>query len=224
MSTYGKVGSSIMDMVEEGAGSAIGFIGGGTIGRQVEDRLITTPVTAASTLTEKITGWAANNAPKIGLYYLTKDIAKGEIVTDTRKSLLGSVVFDTVMRVANNGVNPANVTIGGYRVLQNQPNPQITQKLVQENSLLRTELNKALQKLATPDSSADFRYGGAVSPAVAERQRSYGFAGTPDVMERQRKYGAMPFEQNPEKTSRERKYGFMSYSSETKAAETFGMQ
>lgn len=214
----------------EGIGIGGGFIVGGAVGRQVENILFKTPVTPDSTITNKVGAWAANNGAKALLYLLAKQYdAKTAITNEATKALAGSIVYDTVLRVVNKGYNPADVNLGGYRILGENGTPAQMQKVVQENSLLRTELNKALQKLAqapnAPGSSADFKYGGAPSPAVAERQRAYGSMPlTPDVAERQRKYGAMPFEQSPEKSSRERKYGFMSYGAETQSAATFGMQ
>ena len=214
----------------EGIGIGGGMIVGGAVGRQVENMLIKVPVTPDSTLTNKVMAWAANNGSKAVLYMLAKTYdANTPITKEATKALAGSIVYDTILRVVNKGYNPADVNLGGYRILGENGTPAQMQKVVQENSLLRTELNKALQKLAQdpikPDSPGDFKYSGAPSPAVAERQRAYGAMPlTPDAAERQRKYGAMPFEQSPEKTSRERKFGFMTYGPETLSAVTFGMQ
>lgn len=243
----------------EGIGIGGGFIVGGVIGRQVENMLLKTPVTDISPVKDKLVAWFANNGAKAALYSFARRYdAKSGITREATKALAGSIVYDTILRIANHGYNPADVSLAGYRILGSQSmGGAKVQQLFQENTLLRTELNKALQKLASipnvtrlqespgyrgPDTSTDFKYGGAPSPAVEERQRQYGsMPWTPDVMERerrfgsmpfeqsqnvvnrQRRYGAMPFEQSPEKTTREKKYGFMSYAGETPLA-SFGMQ
>ena len=183
---------------------------------------------------------AANNVPKIIAHGLMhKYDATSEGGKDATKALMGSVAYDVLLRIANKGVNPASVDLGGYRVLGNGSglDQGTTQRLIQENGILRTELNKAMQKLASgqevralpqyprgPGSPSDFQYGGAPSPAVEQRQRKYGaMPWTPDVMERERRFGSMPYEQNPTKTSREKKYGFMTYPSETPLS-VFGMK
>lgn len=221
----------VSEMAEEGFGVAGGFIAGGIIGRQFENALIKAPVTAVDTFGKKILAATANNGPKIAAWALMKKYDAGsEGTKDAAKALLGSVAYDLLLRVANRGVNPASVDLGGYRILGNGAglNQASVQRLVQENSILRTELNKAMQKLAggnvrampvnpdTPGAGGDFKYGGPPSPAVENRQRRYGaMPWSPDVMERERRFGAMPFEQNPTKTSREKRYGFMTYPSET---------
>ncbi len=211
----------------EGIGIGGGFIVGGVVGRQVENMVFKTPVTEHSPISNKLMAWAANNGAKAAVYLIAKHYdANSPVTHEATKALAGSIVYDTVLRLANHGYNAADVNLAGYRILGENSNSEQLNKVIQENSLLRTELNKALGKLASmpasPDSSADFKYGGAPSPAVAERQRQYGSMPTPDVMERQRKYGSMPFEQSPPKTNRERAYGFMSYPSE-KSLEHFGM-
>lgn len=222
MAYYRGIVSATKAIGTEGLGVAGGFIAGGVLGRQVENMVMKgNPVTPTSTLKEKVKGYLANNAPKVLAYVVARKYdAHTETTRDAAKALLGSVAYDTILRLANKGYNPADISIGGYRVLGDN-----TQQLVQENSILRGELNKALAQLAGPDSSYDFRYGGAPSPAVAERQRKFGAMPlTPDVMERQRRFGAMPFEQNPDKTSRERRYGFMTYPTDTSVGATFAMQ
>ncbi len=248
------------EVTHEGVGIGGGFIVGGLVGRQVENILFKTPVTASSTISSKLLAWLANNGAKGAVYLLAKKYdADSPFAKEATKALAGSIVYDTVLRVANHGYNPAEVALAGYRILGTETGmePEKVQRLVQENTLLRTELNKALQRLAgipenvrspvypparetlvaPPDSSADFRYGGAPSPAVAERQRRYGaMPTTADVLERQRKYGAMPtqglpFEQHPEKTERQRRFGsmmekmgFTPDAKDTSVAKMFNMQ
>jgi hypothetical protein len=81
-----------------------------------------------------------------------------EATVDAKKAVAGSIIFDTLVRLSSGGVNPASVTLFGYRLLSGsepqksvQSSPQADiQRLIQENSALRAELNKALQRLATP--------------------------------------------------------------------------
>ncbi len=201
------------EVTSDGIGIGGGFVVGGLVGRQVENMLIKTPVTDTSTLTQKLAAWGANNGAKFVLYYLAKHYdANSPMTKEATKALAGSVVYDTILRLANNGVNMADVSIGGYRILGKTGDVNV-QKLVQENSILRTELNKALQKLAGvpggthPDTASDYRYAGEDE----DLRRKYGSAAiSPDVAERNRKYGAMPFIENPDKTSRERRFGFAS--------------
>lgn len=229
----------VSEMAEEGIGVAGGFIAGGILGRQFENALIKVPVTAGDTFSKKVLAAAANNIPKlVGHALMHKYDAGTEGTKDAAKALLGSVTYDVLLRIANKGVNPASVDLGGYRILGNGAglNQSSVQRLIQENSILRTELNKAMQKLAggnirampvnpdMPGAGGDFKYGGFTSPAVEQRQRRYGaMPWTPDVMERERRFGAMPFEQSPTKTSREKRFGFMTYPSETPLS-VFGMQ
>ena len=142
-------------------------------------------------------------------------------------------MFDTVMRLANHGYNPANVNLMGYRVMNGQTQDSIN-KLMQENGILRTELNKALGKLAgmpvitdmpsSPDSARDFRYAGI--PDSTARQREFGaMPVSPGVAERQREYGAMPFQQPNVKNDRETRFGFAANKSlNTVASSVYGMQ
>jgi hypothetical protein len=163
--TLGEVGTVL---ATEGIGVAGGFIGAAFIGRQVENFLVKTPVTATSSLTDKIIAWGANNIPKLALWWLSKDYAiePGEVVTpmkevlaDGRKALAGSIAFDTILRLANSGVNPAKAELWGWEVLKDDKELSSSQKsdvqrLIKENSALRAELNKALQKLAAPPQQA----------------------------------------------------------------------
>ncbi len=249
------------EVTHEGVGIGGGFIVGGAVGRQVENMLFKTPVTPASPISNKLLAWLANNGAKGAVYLLAKHYdAESPFAKEATKALAGSIVYDTILRVANHGYNPADVSLSGYRILGTEAGmePEKVQRLVQENTLLRTELNKALRKLsgvdsmpgmyrpaerfagnipgsepwnANPDMPGGIRYGGAPSPAVAERQRQYGAMPTSaDVLDRQRRYAQMPFEQNPNTISRQRKYGameqmgFMADAKDTSVAKMFNMQ
>lgn len=159
--TLGEVSTAL---VTEGAGVAGGFVGAAFIGRQVQN-LIMPDANIAGSITNSVMAWAGNNVPKLAIWYLTRGYAlepgetvtpTKEVISDARKAFAGSVVFDTLMRLANSGANPAQATIMGWQVLGSGPSAEMqksaqadVQRLIQENSALRTELNKALQRLAT---------------------------------------------------------------------------
>lgn len=171
--TLGEVGTAL---TAEGLGVTGGFLAAGFVGRQIQNR-IKSDESIVST-TDKIMAWSANNVPKIAMWYLLKRYAPvepGEVLTpvkeatvDAKKAVAGSIIFDTLVRLSNGGKNTGNVSIFGYQLLTGNPETQKsassqadTQRLIQENSALRAELNKALQRLATP----------AVPPTVAPAQQ-----------------------------------------------------
>lgn len=160
--TLGEVGTSL---VAEGAGVTAGFVGAAIVGRQIQNRVKQDVDIVTST--DKIMAWSANNVPKIALWYLLRKYAAvepGEALTpmkeatvDAKKAISGSIIYDTLIRLANGGKNPGNVTLWGYQIMSNEPQKSVQsssqadiQRLIQENSALRAELNKALQRLATP--------------------------------------------------------------------------
>ena len=159
--TLGEVGTSL---ATQGAGVAGGFVGAAFIGRQIQN-FVMPDANIAGSITNAATAWAGNNVPKLLIWYFTRKYAvepgetaspTGEMVSDARKALAGSVVFDTLMRLTNGGSNPASAKIYDWQVMGSGPSPEIqksqqadVQRLIQENSALRTELNKALQRLAT---------------------------------------------------------------------------
>jgi hypothetical protein len=184
--TLGEVQEAL---TTSGVGVAGGLVLGGAIGRFVQNKVKSdADVTAAPTIGNYAMAWGGNNVPKLALWYLTRRYASSELTIDGRKALMGSVVFDTLMRLLNKGINPASAYIGTYQVLGSSEPGQggapagDVQKLIQENSALRAELNKALERL--------------------------GEAGLPDGPEaRRRRYGAMPEESL--QTPRQRRYAFM---------------
>lgn len=196
--TLGEVGHALST---EGLGVALGFLGAGFIGRQAQKYLKTdAEVTAAPTAQNYAMAWGGNNIPKIaGWYLLKKYDARTEMTEDIKKAFMGSVVFDTVMRVMNKGTNPASASIGGFDVLGG-PGSIMTaggnvnvQKLIQENTALRAELNKALSGRASglyglPDGSdaRRRRFGSMITGADP-----IGLQTAPAVYQRQKKYGIM---------------------------------
>jgi hypothetical protein len=186
--TLGEVGTSL---VAEGAGVTGGFLLAGFVGRQVQDRVKSdAAVIASPTATNKIMAWGANNVPKLVVWYLLKKyttVEPGEVLTpvkeatvDAKKAVAGSIVFDTLVRLSKDGINPAEIDLFGYRLLgsgssESQKSVQSssqadTQRLIQENSALRAELNKALQRLATPAVPAQAQPAPVAAPLQAQSQ------------------------------------------------------
>lgn len=174
----------------EGLGVAVGFAGASALGRIIQNMYYTdAQVAAAPSLTSYAKAWGGNNIPKLAVWYILRNRATSELTIDAKKAVAGSVVFDTLMRGLNSGTNPASASIGGYQILGNGPvrsaagNSGDVQRLIQENSGLRTELNKALQKLADAgmlDEQSRRRFAqmpGEEGTLQTPRQRKYAFAG-----------------------------------------------
>ena len=102
------------EVTHEGVGIGGGFMIGGAVGRQVEKMFFRTPVTESSSITNKALAWLANNGAKGIVYVLAKHYdAESEFARNATKALAGSIVYDTVLRIANHGYNPAEVNFGG---------------------------------------------------------------------------------------------------------------
>jgi len=236
--TLGEAGTVL---VAEGAGVATGFIGGAFVGRQVQN--LVKKDEEIVDMTDKLLAWGANNVPKLAIWWMARDLGKeegllGTAIDDGRKAFAGSAVFDTLMRLTNGGKNPATASLFGYQILGKEAGGargSDVQRVLQENSALRTELNKALQRLATqpapravpqaaPQATPQAAPGAATpvidvypkvsntahltAPEVAERQRRFGAMQQvpPRVQEREKKFGFM--QTPPAVAERERKYGF----------------
>lgn len=165
------LGEAATSLITSGAGTAAGFVGAGFIGRQIQNMVKPDPeedgvIVAHASITDAMMAWGSNNLPKLAIWYLARGYALGpgeavtptkEAVSDARKAFAGSIVFDTLMRLLNGGSNPASAKLFGWQVLSQEQSPKIqksaqadVQRLIQENSALRAELNKALQRLAVP--------------------------------------------------------------------------
>lgn len=208
------LGDAAKAIVTEGGATAGGFVGAGVLGRRIQS--MAKSDAEIVTLTDKLLAWAGNNGPKIGLWYFLRGRPMlGGASEDFNKGIVTSVAFDTLMRLLNEGRNPASATVMGYEALGEGSGTggamgvvsADIQKLVQENSALRTELNRArnagvqVQQVPYAASPMDPRLppyvGGAAIPP-AERERKFAFMpgmGTPGIPQppvtgqRQRKYG-----------------------------------
>jgi len=198
-------------LVSEGIGVAGGFMSASVIGRRSEDFFQEAPITAADTTTKKVGAWAANNVPKMAAWYLLKQREHtGELVIDLKKAFAGSIVYDTVVRLAQEGVPARFPTILGLDSSVDAGNQQAVHKLIQENGILKTELNKAMKQLAS----------GAPVVQVQELPQS---AAYPEI--RRREYGFMDnasMYTPPAVYAREKRFGFAG--DDGQAAKMFGMK
>lgn len=210
---YGKISSMQVGDVAKGVayeGGAViaGLLGAGILGKQVEKFVkVATP---ASTMLDKALAYAGNNVPKIAAYYIVRKeggkLIGADLAKDVGKGILGSVVLDTLIRSGNDFAPGTTFKLFGFDVMSesaaNAATPQVMenmQRVLQENSALRQQLNSTLQKLASasqiqtsfpPDH--DRQYGMMQSTPEAENRRKNFGAMTPPIEdERNRKYGAM---------------------------------
>lgn len=231
--TLGDIGTSL---ATEGIGVAAGFIGASLAGRQIENRILGKDaagvqkyITSADTGGDKFKAWAGNNIPKAALWYLLRGythVAPGEVLTpgkeitvDAKKAFAGSIVFDSLIRLTNKGVPIGPVKFAGIDWLAGENAERgtgevsaETQRLIQENTSLRTELNKALIAAGVKVHVAEY-------PEV--RERRYGFMDEKGVFH-PANVGAKGLQIPPAISERQRKYGFANVESE-KATNMFGM-
>ena len=155
----GKGGGSLENAVVDGMSVTAGFIGSGLLGTEIEKRVKV--VTASSPMTDKLMAYGINNLPKVVVYYLLDMMGSGHEIDVAKLGVTGNIMTDTLVRASNKGVN--NGLLFGYNILERSRNvrsgvqPADVQRLIQENSGLRTELNKALQRLAVQPKAGQIR-------------------------------------------------------------------
>lgn len=145
------------DMTKDAIEIGGSFIANGFAGRYIENA-IKPNVTPTSSTTDKIIAGAANNVPKVAIYYILNMVK----LKGAAAAAMGSVGYDVLVRLTNQGINPASIYINQYRILnQNRENisPQSMQPYL--------------------DWAARQKEFGAMPPT------------NPKVKERQRKYGVM---------------------------------
>ena len=216
-----SVGDVVTGVATEGGAVVAGLIGAGVIGKQIEKMVkVATP---ESSMTDKLLAYLGNNAPKLGLYYvLRKEGGKhlGGYEKDIGKGVLGSVVLDTLIRLDNNYAPKPAVSLFGIDFLGdktlNSATPQMQQnmqKVLQENSSLRQQLNGALQRIAsaspnvtvTPIRTAQSQT--IYAPPPPDHDRAYGMMQTtPESENRRKDFGAMT---PPIEDERNRRFGAM---------------
>ncbi len=240
------VGEVVTGTATEGGAVVAGLLSAGFLGKQIEKNIGTAgskAVLPTSPMTDKLIGYAANNLPKLALWYVVrKEGGKylGKYDKDVGKGILSDVVLDTLIRATNSGAPKDILNMFGYSVLNNNTTPQMQenmQKVLQENSSLRQQLNGALQRAAsapspiqaaspvrsiTPIQSAPQVI--AQPPADHDRRFSM-MQSTPEAEERRKNYGAMtpPLEdeRNKRYSSMKAQYNFAGDS--TSASTAFGM-
>ncbi len=231
----------------EGGAVIAGLIGAGVLGKQIEKHVKV--VTTASSATDKFLAWAGNNVPKLGAYYLLRKEG-GKMLhgyeVDMGKGVLGSVVLDTLIRLDNDYAPKPAVSLFGIEFLGNQSKinnvtPQMQenmQKVLQENSSLRQQLNGALQRIAsaspnvtvTPiQNAAPVRMTQpqtVYAPPPPDHDRAYGMMQTtPEAEDRRKRYGAMtpPIEDERNKKYSSMKAQFNFAGDSTSTGTAFGM-
>ncbi len=242
MEIVGEAKTIFAELTNAGLGVAGGFIGGAFIGRQVQTLIGWTDanITGPTDYTNIAKAWIANNLPKIGLWYLLRRYDAGtELTKDLDKALMGSVTYDTLVRLLSGGVN-AGVTVGGYQLLSDTPvsagNTAQVQQMAKEINVLRTELKKAMQLAAQPPYGAPPQYNpqagaieGAPLPAPPTRRGpQMGFMEGEYVSGAPIPVPATAMQPNPTiAQKRQESYGFMAAEQKTgisKAAAMCGMQ
>lgn len=154
-----SVGEVAKSAATEGGAVIAGLIGAGVLGKKIEKLVKPVAVTSASPMLDKAIAWAGNNVPKLGAYYLLRKEG-GKMLhgyeVDMGKGVLGSVVLDTLIRFDNNYAPKPAVSLFGIEFLGDKANESVTpqmqqnmQKVLQENSSLRQQLNGAMQRIAS---------------------------------------------------------------------------
>lgn len=236
-----KIGDVTTTALAEGGGVAIGFLGAGIVGKQIE-KVIKPNVVKTSPVIDKAIAWAANNVPKVAVWYGIKKVNKmpgGKpsnlselMMDDAKKATIASVVFDTLVRASNGGAPGTTVKLFGIDVLSGQSvadNTEVTtqlqnnlQRLVQENSTLRSQLNQALGKMA----SAPTPTPSPLAPP-ADHDRAWSMMQTPEAVERRKQFGTMESEA-PAIAERNKRFSQMSrsqlnFAGDVEASSAYGM-
>ncbi len=200
-----SVGEVVTGTATEGGAVVAGLFGGGFIGKQIEN-MVKTGVVPTSPTMDKLMAYVANNGPKLALWYLVRkegaQYLKG-YDKDVGKGLLASVMLDTVVRANNNFAPTPLFQLFGYDVLGTptagaNATPQMQQnmqKVLQENSSLRAQLNSALQRVASASPNVTVtpvRTAAQIPSPPPDHDRAYGMMQTtPEAEDRRKKFGAM---------------------------------
>lgn len=204
------LGDAVKAIVTEGGATAGGFVGAGVLGRRIQS-MIKSDAEIVTTV-DKGKAWLGNNGPKIAAWYFLRGRpVLGTASEDFNKGIVTSVAFDTLLRLMNDGRNPASATVMGYEALGESngqtgaASNEAVQRLVQENASLRNELGRMkgagsqiqVQQVSPMDPRLP-PYVGSSAITPGERERKYAFMpgmGTPGApsgpiaQRRQVKYG-----------------------------------
>lgn len=158
------------NIATEGGSVVAGIIGAGILGKQVEK--LVKVATPSSSMMDKALAYFMNNGSKVGAYWaLSKYGGKflGGYEQDMEKGILASVVLDTLVRLDNNyapmatpvklfGIEFLSAGTSGNASIQSS---DAMQSILRENSSLRSQLNSALQRVASATPNV------TVTPMVA---------------------------------------------------------
>jgi len=212
----------------KGGAVGIGLLGSGAVAKGIEN-LIKPSVLPTAPLMDKIIAWGTNVVVKGGAYMAVAKLGKGlgkELQEDVGKGILTSVVLDALVRASNDyAPKPALLTFFGIDLLGNPVNTSLTpqtnenvQRVLQENSSLRQQLNGALQRLASASPNVTVTPMQTAQSFPPDHDRQYGMMQTtPEAENRRKNYGAMT---PPIEEERNRKYGAMNKAKLNFAGET----
>ena len=228
-----SVGEVATTVATEGGAVVAGLVGAGFAGKQFEN-IVKPGVLPTSPMLDKAIAYLGNNGPKVVLYMLLKGQGErgiGGYGKDMGKGVLGSVVMDTLMRSGNNFAPGTTFKLFGYDIMSGSENTNVTpqmqqnmQKVLQENSSLRQQLNGALQRIAsaspnvnvTPIRTAQPQT--IYAPPPPDHDRAYGMMQTtPESENRREEFGAMT---PPIEDERNRNFGQMNKAQLNFAGET----
>lgn len=192
------IGDTTYHVLQEGLGVGVGFGTAGYAGSLFENKFAPN-VDGFSSTGDKLKALAVNNIPKLALWVgmKMKGPESAKDMSDmawlnARKGVAGSIGLDIGLRLINN-LAPPDMNIG--RKILGQKD---TQRLIQENTALRENYNKALAKLSEitgmqiqpPKAKLAAPPGSPPEGALqTPRQKKYAFM--PGPAARQRKYNFM---------------------------------
>ncbi len=227
-----SVSNFAMTTATEGGAVVAGLLGAGFAGKQIENQF-KPGVTAASPMMDKVVAILANDGTKLLGYYLLRkhgmEMTKSEsgkaMVLDVGKGFLGSAVLDLLVRSGNDFAPGTTVKVFGIDLLGSSTNganatPQMQanmQKVLQENSSLRAQLNSALQRVASASPNVTVtpvRTAAQIPPSTPASDKAYGVMPTRGNP----KYGTMPVDETPS----QRNFGQMNDMSVDGGAKTLG--
>ena len=240
-----SVSDFAMTTATEGGAVVAGLLGAGFAGKQIENQF-KPGVTPASPMMDKVVAILANDGTKLLGYYLLRkhgmEMAKSEsgkaMILDAGKGVLGSAVLDLLVRSGNDFAPGTTVKVFGIDLLGspsagNNVTPQMQanmQKVLQENSSLRAQLNSALQRVASASPNVTVtpvRSAAQIPPFPPDHDRAYGMMQTtPEAENRRKQFGAMtpPIEDERNKRFSAMNKPRMNFAGDVESvASTFGM-
>lgn len=184
------------NVTEDALGVGAGFGIGGYAGYFFENKF-KPGVDATSSTGDKLVALAVNNIPKVAIWIGMRMKEPGDrdisdrLWLNAEKGVIGSVGVDIILR-ALNGFGPPDLNMG--RKILGQKDAQ---RLIQENTALRENYNKALAKLSEitgmqiQSPRASITRAPPASPSLEQTPRQKKYAFMPGPAARQKKYAFM---------------------------------